>query len=179
MGCAGQMSDSAGTVTALATVLVSDPGPGPVGSVVTTVAAVATGLTAGVYLAFSVLVMPALPAAGTRPAVALMQRVNRLAERPVFGIVFAAAALGSAWILVAPWFTGDGRSAAATAGAALSFAAFVITMTVNVPRNRRLAAIDGSIPAELAGWPAIARPWCRANHLRAGCATLGLIAFLL
>lgn len=152
---------------------------GPAGSVVAVVTAVATGLTAGVYLAFSVLVMPALPAAGPGPAVALMQRVNRLAEGPVFGLVFAAAAIGSAWILVVPWFTGGGRAAPVTAGAALSLAAFVITLAFNVPRNRRLATLDGSEPADVATWPRIARPWCRANHLRAGCATLGLLAFLL
>lgn len=151
---------------------------GAAGDAATVVAAVSTGLTAGVYLAFSVLVMPALPAAGAA-AVAVMQRVNRLAERPVFGLVFAAAAIGSVWILVAPWFTGGGRSVSVTAGAALSFAAFVVTVTVNVPRNRRLAALDASVPADLAAWPRLARTWCRANHLRTGCATAGLLAFLL
>lgn len=146
---------------------------------VTVATAGATGLTAGVYLAFSLLVMPALPAAGAGPAMAVMQRINRLAERPGFGLVFGAAALGSAWILVAPWLTGTDRPMAPTAGAALSLAAFLVTVTVNVPRNRRLAALDSSVPAAQVTWSTIAGQWSRVNHLRAGCATLGLLAFLL
>ena len=145
----------------------------------TTAAAVATGLTAGVYLAFSVLVMPALAAAAPAPALAAMQRINELAQRPVFGSVFAAAAIGSVWVLAAPWLAGENRQPWPTLGAALSLAAFAVTVVVNVPRNRRMAQLDRSSSADLDAWVAISRPWRWGNHVRAGCATLGLLAFVI
>ncbi|WP_395728923.1 anthrone oxygenase family protein [Nakamurella sp.] len=148
-------------------------------AVATTLAAVATGLTAGVYLAFSVLVMPALAAAPPAPALAVMQRINLLAPRPVFGLVFAAAAIGSGWVLVAPWIAGQDRQPWPTVGAALSLTAFAVTAAANVPWNRRIANLDGSSPADLRSWQSISVRWRWANHLRGGCATLGLIAFLM
>ena len=147
--------------------------------VATTVAAVATGLTAGVYLAFSALVMPALAAGAPAPALAAMQRINHLAQRPVFGSVFTAAAIGSLWVLAAPWFTGANRQPWSTVGAALSLAAFAVTVVVNVPRNRRTAQLACSSSADLATWKAVSASWRWGNHVRAGCATLGLLAFVI
>lgn len=145
----------------------------------TAVAAVATGLTAGVYLAFAVLVMPAFAAAPPAAALATMQRINELAQRPVFGLVFGAAAVGSGWVLVSPWLAGADRTPWPTIGAALSLAAFVVTVGFNVPRNRRTADLDGSSPTDLRTWQALSVQWRRGNQIRAGCATLGLVAFLL
>jgi uncharacterized membrane protein len=113
---------------------------------VTTVAAAGTGLTAGVYLAFAVMVMPALTHADPASALAAMQRINTLAQRSVFGLVFAAAAIGSAWVLAAPWFDAGDRQAWPTIGAVLSLTAFLITAGVNLPRNRRMTALDPGSP---------------------------------
>jgi uncharacterized membrane protein len=136
-------------------------------------------LTAGVYVAFSVLVMPAFAAAPPAPALAAMQRINELARRPVFGLAFAAAAAGSGWVLAAQWLPGGDRQPWPTVGAALSLAAFGVTAVVNVPRNRRLAGLDPGGEADLATWEAVSVQWRRGNDLRAGCATLGLLAFLM
>lgn len=151
----------------------------PTGTAATVVAAVSTGLTAGVYLAFSVLVMPALADVPPAPAVAAMRRINELAQRPGFGLVFAAAAAGSGWVLVGPWLTGGDHRSWPTGGAILSLAAFVVTAVVNVPRNRRIAQLDGSSSTDVLTWQTISRQWRWGNHLRAGFATLGLVAFLL
>lgn len=145
----------------------------------TIVAAAGTGLTAGVYLAFSVLVMPALAAAPPAPALTAMQRINELAQRPVFGLVFAAAAIGSGWVLAGPWLGDADRQPGPTVGSVLSLAAFLVTVAVNVPRNRRLARLDPGAASDLATWQAISPAWRRGNDLRAGCATLGLVAFLI
>lgn len=146
---------------------------------VTTVAAAGTGLTAGVYLAFAVMVMPALTHADPASALAAMQRINTLAQRSVFGLVFAAAAIGSAWVLAAPWFDAGDRQAWPTIGAVLSLTAFLITAGVNLPRNRRMTALDPGSPADLGTWRTISGQWRKANTVRAGCATLGLVAFLM
>lgn len=145
----------------------------------TIVAATGTGLTAGVYLAFSVLVMPALAAAPPASALTAMQRINELAQRPLFGLVFAAAAIGSSWVVLGPWLTDAGRQPWPSVGALLSLAAFLVTVVVNVPRNRRLARLGPGATADLVAWPAISRQWRWGNNVRAGCATLGLVAFMM
>lgn len=146
--------------------------------VATLAAAVGTGLTAGVYLAFSAMVMPAFAVAAPAAALRVMQRVNDLAERSVFTPVFLIAAAGSLWVLVAEWLPGGSRGAWPTAGAVLSLAASGVTAVVNVPRNRRVAALDPSSAADLAAWAVLAAQWSRGNHLRTLFASLGLAAFL-
>jgi len=148
-------------------------------AIATTMAALCTGLTAGVYLAFSTMMMPAL--AGTSPARALMimRRINDLAERPVFLIVFLASAAGSVWLLVAGWLPEGDRDVRTTTAALLSLAAFAITVLFHVPRNRQTALLDGDSEADLLRWQALSGQWTRGNHLRAGCAGAALAAFLM
>jgi uncharacterized membrane protein len=142
------------------------------------VAATFTGLTAGVYLAFSVMVMPALGRGSEGAAVTTMQRINDLAVRPMFMIVFFGAAVGSAWVLVGGWGADGGRGGAATAGAVLSLAAFAVTVAFHVPRNRRIARLDPGSSTDVPAWPALSAGWRRGNHLRTVCAGLGLVAFV-
>lgn len=148
-------------------------------AIATTMAALCTGLTAGVYLAFSTMMMPALD--GTSPARALMimRRINDLAERPVFLIVFLASTAGSVWLLVAGWLPEGDRDVRTTAAALLSLAAFAITVLFHVPRNRQTALLDRDCEADLLRWQALSGQWTRGNHLRAGCAGAALAVFLL
>ena len=142
------------------------------------VAATATGLTAGVYLAFSTMVMPALARTPPNSALAMMQRINDLAVRPVFMIVFFGAAVGSALVLFTAWWPGGNRDAGATIAAVLSLASFVTTVAVNVPRNRRIAGLNPDSAADRGTWLALSRQWSRGNHVRAVCAGLALVAYL-
>ncbi len=147
-------------------------------AVATVLAGLTTGLVAGVYLAFSVMVMPALARTPPAPALAVMQRINALALRPVFMTVFIGAAATSVWVLLAQWLPGGARDGRATAGAVLSLISFGITAAVHVPRNLRIAALDGGSTVDLDIWHVISAQWRWGNHLRATCAALGLGAFL-
>lgn len=136
-------------------------------------AGIGTGLLGGFYLAFSLVVMPAL---GRRPAgeaAATMIAVNHAAVRAPFLALFFVTA-GACLVVVA---TGGSGSAGPVRvlGALASLAGWALTMAVNVALNRRLAVTD----ARTVVWSAYARPWTRANHLRAGLSVLGALGLLL
>jgi uncharacterized membrane protein len=144
----------------------------------TVVAGVGTGLSAGVYLAFSTMVMPALARTSPRSALRSMQRINDLAVGPVFMTIFFGAAIGSVWVLLAEWLPGGDRDDLSTIAALLSLAAFAITVGFHVPRNRRIAALNAGSAADLQAWSGISSSWARGNHLRGGCGALALFLFL-
>jgi uncharacterized membrane protein len=104
---------------------------------------VASGLLAGVFLAFAVGVMPALRAVDSRTFVHVMNRVNVVIVNPVFLLVF----LGAPALAVAGLFVE--RSGPSVAGAVLGVATLVVTIAWNIPLNNDLAAVslDGAVDA--------------------------------
>ena len=141
------------------------------------IAAVCTGLTAGVYLAFSAMVMPAFERGAPAGAVTIMQDINRYALRPPFMLPFGAGAAASAGLLIAT-LTGVDASGWHLLGAGLSLATFVSTAVYNVPLNNRIDALRPSTPTDLATWADLARRWVWGNHVRAVVATAALAAFV-
>ncbi|WP_017586538.1 anthrone oxygenase family protein [Nocardiopsis ganjiahuensis] len=137
--------------------------------VVPVLAAVLTGLFAGLFLAFSMAVMPGLARAGDQAMVEAMQGINTAILNPLFALVFVGApvaALGS----LALFLASGAHVSAAWAGAALVLlvVTVVVTFTVNVPRNN---ALERAGAAERIKDPAAARAafepvWVRWNHLR-------------
>ena len=131
-------------------------------TVATDAAAIGSALVAGIMLAFSVSVMPAL---GRRPAgeaVAAMRAMNAAILNPLFGLVFGGTALVAAVLAVTAPFTGDQGNAALRAAGALAYLAGVIGVTaaVNVPMNEALDRDAG-------GWPGYSAAVDGWNHLRA------------
>jgi uncharacterized membrane protein len=142
----------------------------------TLILAVLTGLGAaavgGVYLAFSVLVMPAFRRVGADAATAAMLEINRWAERGPFIVVFlgaalAAIALGMTALIGLP----DPVAGLRLAAAVLSLGSTVITVAANVPHNNRLVR-DGA-----GYWPVFQKRWGRLNTLR-GILALAAVALL-
>lgn len=126
----------------------------------------------GVYLAFDVMVMPALRRRPSAEAIAAMQEINRRALRPGFMLLFFGSALLAVAATVAELLAADGAtSPTRVIGNALVFLAFVLTIAVNVPRNNAIEALD---PAASAGrWPALERVWSIGNRLRLAVALTG------
>ncbi|GAB3550697.1 hypothetical protein GCM10027404_18400 [Arthrobacter tumbae] len=142
-------------------------------TVATTTAAVCAGATGGVYVAFSTMVMPALNSRAGSEAIGAMQRINVLAVRPPFMVLFFGGAVAS---VVAGATSGmsDAQGLLRLTGAALSLASFGVTVVVNVPLNNRLARVSGA--ADPAAWQSFAQPWARANTLRGLLALAGAAA---
>ncbi|GAA1770127.1 anthrone oxygenase family protein [Kocuria aegyptia] len=136
------------------------------------VAGVGSGLLGGFYLAFSLVVLPALGRRPSGEAVSAMIAVNRAAVRAPFLILFFGTAL-ACLVVVGTAVSGTGAPVR-VAGALASLAGWVLTLAVNVPLNTGLAHTDRRDVV----WSAYARPWGRANHLRAGLSVLGALALL-
>jgi uncharacterized membrane protein len=150
-------------------------------------ATLATGLVAGVFLAFSDFVMRGLGRARPGAGIEVMQWINREVYRSLFMVmligmsfvslglaVFAAVLIGGA---VAPWL--------AAAGALYVLGVMAVTGRRNVPMNRRLEHVEHWSALAHDYWDSYKRDWTRWNHLRwmtalaaSGCylgATLALV----
>lgn len=133
--------------------------------VLDTATGVGACLLAGLYLAFSVAVLPALRRGPSGVAVAVMRGVNRAILNPAFLTLFlgtaacAAVVVGTGLLAGQPW---------RVAGGIAVVAGFVVTAVVNVPLNTALDR-DGD-------WAAFAPRWGRANHVRAAVSVLGVVA---
>ena len=147
-------------------------------------AAVAMGLMAGLFAAFSYAVMPGLGRTDDRTFVGAMQSINSAILNGWFALAFGGALVLSG--IAAVLHLGRGHRAPLPwilAGLALYVLVLVITMGVNVPLNDKLAAA-GAVDriADLAEVRArFEATWVRWNVVRAlaSTAALGCLAWAL
>jgi len=123
-----------------------------------------TMINAGIYVAFSSFVLPALRTLPAADAVRAMQRVNEKAPRSAFMVPFVGSALGGAAIIVAVLVSHPAGLWWLIAGAIAALLAFFLTAGVNVPLNNALAAASDANASE--AWRRFDRPWAASNHLR-------------
>lgn len=140
--------------------------------IVTLLAALGSGIMAGLFFAFSTFVMQAL---GKRPApvgIAAMQSINQTILSPIFFAVFFGTALLSlvlAVLALLGWSeTGTGWR---LAGALLYLmGSIAVTMLFNVPLNNRLAAVAPDSAEGATLWSHYVKVWTAWNHARTiGC----------
>lgn len=129
-------------------------------------AVVGAGLVGGVYAGFSAIVMPALGRLDDREATPAMVGINRSAERGPFILLFASAAAAAIGLAATAAPRGDTTSMV-VAGASL--ASTLVTVSVNVPLNRRLEREGPSF------WVHYRRRWVAFNTLRAALATTAVL----
>ncbi len=116
-----------------------------------------TGLVAGLFLAFSVAVMPGLRATDDAVFLATMQRINVAIVNPLFLVLF----LGSPVLLAAATFVGP-RDVFLVLALLVHLAGLAVTPVVNIPLNNALAVASDPGPARAA----FEVPWNRAHTLR-------------
>ena len=121
-------------------------------------AAVGAGLMGGVFVAFSLAVMPALRRRPAAEAVAAMQEVNRVIVGPLFLLLFLGT--GATAVVAGVLDVRDAPGAALYVVGALG-----VTMAVNVPLNNRLDAEGEQV------WARYLARWTAWNHVRALAAT--------
>ncbi|OZE95778.1 MULTISPECIES: anthrone oxygenase family protein [Nocardiaceae] len=142
-------------------------------STATTTAAVGCGLTAGVLMAFSVSVMPALATRPAAEAAATMQQINIAIVSPLFLTVFLGAAAAAVTAAVASVASGGDSRTLVVAGAVVYVVGCVaMTIAINVPLNDSLAAVDPSSSQGAAVWADYLTRWTRWNHARTAAAAL-------
>ena len=136
--------------------------------VATLVTALACGVVAGVFFAFSTFVMAALKRLPPRQGIAAMQSINVTVITPLFMLTLFGAALAclglGGWALFA---SGDHPTALLLAGAACYLiGTIVVTMTGNVPMNNRLMELDADDPTSADYWDEYVTRWTNLNHIR-------------
>lgn len=139
-------------------------------------ATIGTGLSAGVFFAFSTFVMPALHAQPARAAVASMQSINKYAPHPLFlAAMFVPLALGG-WLSVA--LRGQPGHGLAIAATACTVVGLVVLVAYHVPHNDALATVDpaGDVAAV---WRAYYGGWTAWNHIRTVAFTAATTLFAL
>lgn len=148
-----------------------------IASVATMIAAVGCGLTAGVMLAFSVAVMPALRIRPASDGGATMQQINVSIVSPTFLTVFLGSAVAVGIAAASVLVSGSETRVAVTAGALLYIGGCVlVTMAVNVPLNDALAAVDPGSTTGAEVWSNYLTRW---NHARTAAAVAACVLLTL
>lgn len=149
-------------------------------TVATSAAAVGSGLTAGVLLAFSISVMPALKTRPAADAMATMQQINVAIVSPIFMTVFLGGAAAAVAAAVSAFASGDDSRLLVGVGAALFVVGcVVVTTAINVPLNDTLAAVEPGAPSAAETWSRYLDRWTTWNHARTAAATVGCIVLTL
>jgi uncharacterized membrane protein len=138
----------------------------------TLIAALGTGLVAGVLFAFSSFIMPALNRLPADQGIAAMQSINKLAPRPAFMIAFIGsgllcAALGARAILSRH----EPSSVYVLIGAVLYLVGTIgLTAARHIPMNDALDAVTPHAANAASVWDHYVGTWTALNHVRTATA---------
>jgi uncharacterized membrane protein len=130
--------------------------------------AVGTGLVAGLFATFSVLVTPSFDLLPAMNGIRFMQATNRMTIRPLFLFVFLGSIAASAVlaVLAVPQIGGPSGWWVFCGALLFLLGVFVVTAVIHVPRNRRLEQLDPHSSDASAVWPNLLREWTLGNHVR-------------
>lgn len=150
-------------------------------SLLVLLAALGSGLIAGVFFAFSAFIMKALAALPSREGIRSMQSINVIVLNPVFLSVFAGTALISLLLLIysiAAWAE-NATAHLLSAGILYLGGSFFVTISGNVPLNNRLAAVQPDSAAGADMWSLYLRRWVSWNHVRTIASLASCAGFIL
>lgn len=145
-------------------------------SIAVPVAAIGSGLMAGVFLTFSSFVMRAL---GQVPSAAGMEVMKAINVTVING-TFMAGFLGTAalcGLLVVGALLGiiDGGLMLMVGCLFYLIGTFGVTIAFNVPRNERLANLSAEAMDGVTYWERYQREWTGWNHCRTLCSLLAAV----
>ncbi|WP_429806369.1 DUF1772 domain-containing protein [Ensifer sp. B1-9] len=144
------------------------------------VAAIGSGLMAGLFFIFSVCIMQALSRLPPEQGIAAMNAINVVIQNPIFLSAFMGTALiGLALVVMAFLSGGEGRWLLAAGGIAYVVGVLLVTIIFNVPMNDALAAAaPGQAAADL--WQQrYLTDWVWWNHVRTVASIGSLALFIL
>ena len=144
------------------------------------VAALGSGLMAGLFCTFSNFAMRALSSIPPAKGISAMQSINIVIVNPVFLSVFlGTAAVSLAAVVLGILNLGIAGSAWALLGGALYLAGSIaVTGIFNVPLNNKLAAVDADSDDSVSVWHDYVARWTRWNHVRSISTLASTAAFI-
>jgi uncharacterized membrane protein len=136
--------------------------------VLTLVTALACGLVAGFFFAFSTTVMKALTRVPESQGLVAMQTINVVVINPLVMLALFGPGLACAVLVIAAlveW--GEPYAVYLLLGSLVYLAGVVVlTFAYHVPRNDALAAVDPDDATAASHWTQYARAWTAWNHVR-------------
>ena len=146
--------------------------------VLTLVAALGSGLMAGVFFAFSTSVMKALGRLAPAEGMAAMQSINIVIVNPLFLVIFLGTAGVCLSVVVIALIRWDRETAFLLAGAALYLiGSILVTAVFNVPMNNVLAAATPTDAKSAELWANYLSDWTFWNHIRTVASLASTAAF--
>lgn len=132
------------------------------------VSAIGCGLIAGLYFAFSTVIMTALGRIDQGVGIAAMNSINSTILGSLFMPLFLGTTVTSTVLMVfALLFWGEPGAVLMLAGGLLYVVGmFGCTMIFNVPLNNELARVDAADPDAAAVWARYLQDWTLWNHVR-------------
>jgi uncharacterized membrane protein len=131
------------------------------------VAALGSGVVAGVFYAFSAFVMRALDRLVPAEGIGAMQSLNR--EAPTFWLMAALLGTGALCVVLAVDSLRRLDAPGAgwiLAGALTYLVTIIVTAAYHVPRNNALDAVDPTAAGAADVWSHYVTTWTAANHVR-------------
>lgn len=131
------------------------------------IAAIGSGMVAGVLFAFSAFVMKALNRLSAEQSIAAMQSINITVLNPLFSVLFFGTGLISLFILITSFNRWNEPDAIyLLVGSASYLIALFITGAFNVPLNNKLAVVNPAANDGTQKWGSFVAKWMIWNHIR-------------
>lgn len=144
------------------------------------IAAVGTGLNAGLFFIFSACIMAALGRLPSEDGIAAMNAINDAIQNLLFFLVFLGTAVVAVGILVIAFVHALPGSALAIAASLVFLVGTIgVTIVVNVPMNNALAATSPAEPRAARLWADYLSSWTAWNHVRSLASLASLVLFVL
>ena len=149
--------------------------------IVTLAASLGSGMMAGLFFVFSVVIMKALGRLPPAEGIAAMQSINQVILNPWFFAVFFGTALFGLLLTGMALFHWHSPASGFLIAATLLYlgGCIIVTIAGNVPLNDALAAKNPADDAAAAFWSRYLDVWTRWNHVRAGTCAASSVLFTL
>lgn len=149
--------------------------------VVALVAALGSGVVAGIFFAFSTFVMKALGALPPAQGVAAMQAINVAVVNAWFLTLFFGTAVTGAILIIASILRWHDRIAVywLVGGVLYIVGTLLVTMMFNVPRNEALAGVVLSNAEGARLWQEYLSTWTAWNHVRTAAALAAALSLVI
>jgi uncharacterized membrane protein len=143
--------------------------------------ALGSGLTAGIFFAFSTMVMPALSRIPPAQAIAAMQSINVVVINPwSLGVFCGTAAISLVLMFLALLGWTDHRAIYLLIGGGFYLlGAIAVRGIFNVPLNDALAGVKPDGEAGTQNWAHYVTSWSAWNHVRTAGSLLSAASFFL
>ena len=148
-------------------------------STLLSLAAISTGLMAGIYFAFSSFVMPAFKNIEEKQAIAAMTSINDTILRSWFMPLFFGSSIISAILLFSIWTQSYSPNSNLIIFACITYLTGMLLCTAifNVPLNKALAKAGAANLESHITWSGYLKNWTFWNHVRMIASLFSCIIF--